>query len=169
VTPLTASWLSPTVKPLPFSTGSDQNDINNDTTVAIYLLPPSPLPIVGEVKRSERVDVGSPGCLRKIILIIVIVALSIVSGVMLWLFCAIVGPLAGIGDHILQTLNETGFTIPASANYVAPIEILASSACLMLRTVSGVPLIMWIILVVVVIGTIVMVKTLLKCYGGLGA
>jgi len=166
--PLATSWLSPTSKPLPFSAGG-QNDINNDMTVAIYLLPPSPVPIVGEVKRSEWVDVGSPGCLKKIILIIVIVVLSIVSGVMLPVFCAIVGPLAGIGDHILQTLNETGFTIPASDNYVAPIEILASSACLMLRTVSGVPLIMWIILVVVVIGTIVMVKTLLKCYGGLGA
>lgn len=153
---------------MPFSAGG-QNDINNDMTVAIYLLPPSPLPIVGEVKRSEWVDVGSPGCLKKIILIIVIVVLSIVGGVMLQVFCAIVGPLSGIGDHILQTLNETGFTIPASANYVAPIEILASSACLMLRTVSGVPLIIWIILVVVVIGTIVMIKTLLKCYGGLGA
>jgi len=152
---------------LPFRAGS-QNDINNDMTVATYLLPPSPLPIVGEVKRSEWVDVGSPECLKKIILIIVIVVLSIVGGAMLPVFCAIVGSLSSIGDHILKTLNETGFTIPASANYVAPIEILASSACLMLRTVSGAPLIIWTILVVVVIGTIVMIKTLLKCYGGFG-
>jgi len=143
-------------------------------TVAIYLLPPSPLPIVGEVKRSEWVDVGSPGCLKKIILIIVIVVLSIVGGVMLPVFCAMVGPLSGIGDHILQTLNETGFTIPASANYVAPIESLASSACSILRTLSGLPsiiqsIILIVLIIVVVIGTIVMIKTLLKCYGGLGA
>jgi len=102
VIPLTASWLSPTAKPLSFSAGG-QNDINNDMTVATYLLPPLPLPIVGEVKRSEWVDVGSPGCLKKIILIIVIVVLSIVGGAMLPVFCAVVGPLSSIGDHILQT------------------------------------------------------------------
>jgi len=157
---------------LPFSAGG-QNDINNDMTVATYLLPPSPLPIVGEVKRSEWVDVGSPGCLKKIILIIVIVVLSIVGGAMLPVFCAIVGPLSGVGDYILQTLNETGFIIPASANYVAPIESLASSACSILRTLSGLPPIIQIILTVLIIvggivGVIAIIKALLKYYGNLG-
>ncbi len=93
----------------------------------------------------------------------------IVGGVVFGVLCAIAGFLSGVGDHILQTLNETGFTIPASANYVAPIESLASSACSIPRTLSGLPSIIRIILIVLgivgsIAGVIAIIKALLKYY-----
>ncbi|MFP3321179.1 MAG: hypothetical protein RXO24_11470, partial [Acidilobus sp.] len=96
----------------------------------------------------------------------------IVGGVVFGMLCAIAGFLSGVSDHILQTLNETGFTIPASANYVAPIESLASSACSILRTLSGLPSIIQIILIVlIIVGSIVgvreIIKALLKLYDSL--
>ena len=96
----------------------------------------------------------------------------IVGGVVFGVLCAMAGFLSGVSDYILQTLNETGFTIPASANYVAPIESLASSACSILRTLSGLPSIIQIILfVLIIVGSIVgvreIIKALLKLYDSL--
>jgi len=112
------------------------------------------------------VDVGIPADPKKFISGI------IVGGVVFGVLCAIAGFLSGVGDYILQTLNETGFTIPASANYVAPIESLASSACSILRTLSGLPSIIQIILIVLItVGSIVgvreIIKALLKLYDSL--
>jgi hypothetical protein len=72
--------------------------------------------------------------------------------------------LSDVGDHILQAINETGITIPASANYVAPIESLVCSAFPILRTVSGLPVVIGIILALV-IATIVTIVALPKHYG----
>jgi riboflavin transporter FmnP len=74
------------------------------------------------------------------------------------------GLAMGVGDYILQTLNETGITIPASANYVALIESLVSSALLILRTLSRLPVVIGIILALV-IATIVTIVALPKHYG----
>jgi hypothetical protein len=111
-------------------------------------------------------DVSSSGGLGRIVLGI------IVGGVVFGVLCAMAGFLSGVSDYILQTLNETGFTIPASANYVAPIESLASSACSILRTLSGLPSIIQIILfVLIIVGSIVgvreIIKALLKLYDSL--
>ncbi|MCG2882680.1 MAG: hypothetical protein L7G93_07055 [Acidilobus sp.] len=54
--------------------------------------------------------------------------------------------LSDVGDHILQAINETGITISASANYVAPIESLACSEFLILRTLPRLPVVIGIIL-----------------------
>jgi hypothetical protein len=79
--------------------------------------------------------------------------------------------LSDVDDHILQAINETGITIPASANYVAPIESLVCSVFLILRTVSRLPGVIQIILVVVgiILGLAIEVLLLLKRYDSLGA
>jgi len=108
---------------------------------------------------SEWEDVGSLlEDLKKIKIILGI----IVGGVFFYVFSFVANITAGFGDHILQTLNEIGFTIPASANYVALIESLASSALLILRTASRPSVFIGIILAVVGI-----VVALLKRYDGL--
>ena len=85
-------------------------------------------------------DVGSPEGLKKTILgIIVGIPVFLIAGVVACL-------LSDVGDHILQAINETGITIPASANYVAPIESLACSAFLILRTLPRLPVVIGIIL-----------------------
>jgi type III secretory pathway component EscS len=101
--------------------------------------------------------------LKRIMMIIVAVAVSIIVGIIFFLLsAAVAGFVAGVGNSILKALNETGFTIPASVDYVAPIESLASSALLMLRTASRPPVFIGIILAVV--GILV---ALLKRYDGL--
>jgi len=112
---------------------------------------------------SEWEDVGSLlEDLKKIKIILGIILGIIVGGVFFYVFSFVANITAGFGDYILQTLNETGFTIPASANYVALIESLASSALLILRTASRPSVFIGIILAVVGI-----VVVLLKRYGGL--
>jgi len=106
-------------------------------------------------------DVGIPEGLKKFILGI------IVGGVVFGVFCGMADILSGVGDHILQTLNETGFTIPASANYVAPIESLAGSACLIVRTLSRLPVVIGIILAFF-IATIATIVALLRVFSGIG-
>jgi len=95
-------------------------------------------------------DVGSPEGLKKTIL-------AVVVGIVLVMVGAVGASIAaGVGNYILQTLNETGFTIPTYANYVAPIEGLASSLFLIMRIVS------------IVVGTVIIIEALLKYYGNLG-
>jgi len=92
-------------------------------------------------------DVGSPEGLKKTIPgIIVGILVFVVAGVVACL-------LSDVGNHILQAINETGITIPASANYVAPIESLACSA----------------FLIVSLVGVIKIVAALLKLYDNLTA
>jgi len=96
-------------------------------------------------------DVGSPEGLKKTIL-------AIVVGIVLVIVGAVGASIAtGVGDYILQALNKTGFTIPASANYLAPIGSLPSSVFLILM------------IVFVVVGVVVIIEALLKSFGGLGA
>jgi len=94
-------------------------------------------------------DVSSPEGLKKTILAIVVGVLFIVGGVG-------AGIVAGVGNYIIQALNKTGFTIPSSANYVAPIASLP----------SFLPLILMIVFIV--IGVVVMIGALLKAFGNLG-
>jgi ABC-type antimicrobial peptide transport system permease subunit len=106
-------------------------------------------------------DVSTLEDLKKIIL-------SIIVGIPVFVIVGVVACfLSDVGDSILQALNETGFTIPSSANYVAPIESLACSAFLILRTVSRLPGIIQIILAVVVsLGSTIAALLLLKRYDG---
>jgi hypothetical protein len=114
------------------------------------------------VTTSRWDNIGIPEGLKKIILG------TIAGGVVFMVFCGMADFLSGVGDHILSALNKTGFTIPASANYVASIESLASSACLIPRTVSGLLVLIGII-VALVTATIVTIETLLKRYDSLTA
>jgi len=101
--------------------------------------------------------------LKRIMKIVGAVIGSIIVGIIFFLLsAAVAGFVAGVGNSILKALNETGFTIPSYANYVAPIEGLANSALLMLRTASRPPVFIGIILAVVGI-----VVALLKRYDGL--
>ena len=100
-------------------------------------------------------DVGSPEGLKKTIPgIIVGILVFVVAGVVACL-------LSDVGNHILQAINETGITIPASANYVAPIESLVCSAFLIVRTLSGLLVVIGIILAL----DIVTIVALWKHYG----
>ena len=74
---------------------------------------------------------------------------------------------AGVGNYIIQALNRSGFTIPASANYVAPIESLAGSACLIVRTLSRLPVVIGIMLAFF-IATIATIVALLRVFSGIG-
>jgi len=94
-------------------------------------------------------DVSSPEGLKKTILAIVVGVLFIVGGVG-------AGIVADVGNYIIQALNKTGFTIPSSANYVAPIASLP----------SFLPLILMIVFIV--IGVVVMIGILSKAFGNLG-
>jgi len=94
-------------------------------------------------------DVRSPEGLKKTILAIVVGVVFIVGGVG-------AGIAAGVVDNILRALNRTGFVIPASANYVAPIASLWSFAKLILM------------IVFIVIGVVVMISALPKVFGNLG-
>jgi energy-converting hydrogenase Eha subunit E len=106
-------------------------------------------------------DIGSPeGVKTTIIQIIVGIAITICGTV-----CTAIA--AGVGNYIIQALNRSGFTIPASANYVAPIESLLSSVFLVVRAGSSARLIIAIILAAVL--DIVTVAVLWKRYGGLTA
>ncbi|MFP3287141.1 MAG: hypothetical protein RXP86_07805 [Acidilobus sp.] len=95
-------------------------------------------------------DVSSPEGLKNTILEIVVGVAFMVGGVG-------AGILAGVGDYILSVFNRTGFTIPSSANYVAPIASLP----------SFLPLILMIAFMVV--GIVIIIEALLKYYGNLGA
>jgi len=96
-------------------------------------------------------DVASPEGLKKTIL-------AVVVGIVLVIVGAVGADIAaGVGNYILQVLNKTGFTITASANYVAPIESVPSLVFLILRLIGVVILIIMIIVV------------LLKRYDGLTA
>jgi len=94
-------------------------------------------------------DVRSPEDPKKTILAIVAGVVFIVGGVSISI-------PAGVVDNILRALNRTGFVIPASANYVAPIASSWSSAKLILM------------IVFIVIGDVVMISALLKVFGKLG-
>jgi uncharacterized membrane protein len=94
-------------------------------------------------------DVRSPEDLKKTILAIVVGVLFIVGGVSISI-------AAGVVDNILRALNRTGFVIPASANYVAPIASSWSFAKLILM------------IVFIVIGDVVMILALPKVFGKLG-
>ena len=94
-------------------------------------------------------DVRSPEDPKKTILAIIVGVVFIVGGVSISI-------LAGVVDNILRALNRTGFVIPASANYVAPIASSWSSAKLILM------------IVFIVIGVVVMISALLKVFGKLG-
>jgi len=83
------------------------------------------------------------------------------------MFCGMADILSGVGDYILQTLNETGFIIPPSANYVAPIESLASSACSILRMLSGLPVVIGIILALDIVTIVALWKHYSDVYEGL--
>jgi len=95
-------------------------------------------------------DIGSPEGVKTIFEIIAGIAITIVGTV----GTAIA---AGVGTYILQVLNKTGFTIPASANYVAPIESVPSLALLILSTVS------------ILVGVIMIIVALPKLYDNLTA
>lgn len=93
-------------------------------------------------------------------------------GVIVGIVIVIVGVVsasiaAGVGNYIIQALNRSGFTIPASANYVAPIESLPSSVFLVVRAGSSARLVIAIILAAVLVGGTIAV--LWKRYGGLTA
>jgi MFS superfamily sulfate permease-like transporter len=91
-------------------------------------------------------DVSSPEGLKKTIF-------QIIAGIAITAVGIIVTAIAaGVGTYILQILNKTGFTTVASANYVAPIESLASSALLILSIVS------------ILVGVIMIIVALLKLY-----
>ena len=91
-------------------------------------------------------EVDSPEGLTKALIagIVIIIVVTVGTAV-----------AAGVGNYILQVLNKTGFTIPAPANYVAPIESLPSLVFLIMR-IAG------FILIIVLI-----IEALLKRYGGL--
>jgi len=92
-------------------------------------------------------DFGSPEDLKKAILALIVgIAITMVGTV----GTAIA---AGVGTYILQVLNKTGFTIPASANYVAPIESVPS---LVFQILS-------------LVGVIMIIVALLKLYDNLTA
>jgi len=79
-----------------------------------------------------------------------------ILGVLVGIALVIVGVVgasiaADVGNYIIQALNRSGFTMPASANYVAPIE--------------SVPRLVF--LIVSIVGVIVIIVALLKRYGGL--
>ena len=96
-------------------------------------------------------DVGSPEGLKKTIL-------SIVVGIVLVIVGAVGASIAtGVGDYILGSLNKTGFTIPASANYLSPIGSMPSSVFLILM------------IVFIVAGVVVIIQALLKAFGNIGA
>jgi len=108
-------------------------------------------------------DVGSPEGLKKTIL-------AVVVGIVLVIVGAVGASIAaGVGNYIIQALNRSGFTIPASANYVAPIESLPSSVFLVVRAGSSARLVIAIILATVLVGGTVAVLWLWKRYGGLTA
>jgi energy-converting hydrogenase Eha subunit C len=94
-------------------------------------------------------DVGGLEGLKKTILEIVAGVVLIVGGVSTSI-------AAGVVDNILRALNRTGFVIPASANYVAPIASSRSFAELILM------------IMFIVIGVVVMIPALLKVFGNLG-
>jgi uncharacterized membrane protein len=113
----------------------------------IYYTSIRPLFLGGEQKVSIWDDIGSPeGVKTTIIQIIVGIAFTIFGTV----GTAIA---AGVGTYILQVLNKTGFTIPASANYVAPIESVPSLVLLILS----------------IVGVILIIVALLKLYDNLTA
>jgi hypothetical protein len=82
--------------------------------------------------------------------------LEIVAGVVLIVGGVITSIAAGVVDNILRALNRTGFVIPASANYVAPIASLRGFAELILM------------IVFIVIGVVVMILALPKVFSNLG-
>jgi len=92
-------------------------------------------------------DIGGPKGVKTIIL-------EIIAGIVITIV-GIVGTAiaAGVGTYILQVLNKTGFTIPASANYVAPIESVPS---LVFQILS-------------LVGVIMIIVALLKLYDNLTA
>jgi hypothetical protein len=110
--------------------------------------------------------------LKRIMKIIGAVVGSIIVGIIFFLLsAAVAGFVAGVGNSILKALNETGFTIPSYANYVAPIEGLASSVLLMLRTLFRLPSIIGIIIGIIVVIILIAaaeIMALLKYYGNLG-
>ena len=93
--------------------------------------------------------VGTREGLKETILEIVVGVVLIVGGV-------ITSIAAGVVDNILRALNRTGFVIPASANYVAPIASSRSFAELLLM------------IVFIVIGVVVMILALPKVFSNLG-
>jgi uncharacterized metal-binding protein len=106
--------------------------------------------------------------LKRIVKIIGAVVGSIIVGIIFFLLsAAVAGFVAGVGNSILKALNETGFTIPSYANYVAPIESLPSSVFLVVRAGSSARLVIAIILAAVLVGGTIAV--LWKRYGGLTA
>jgi len=96
-------------------------------------------------------DIGSPEGVKTTIIQIIFGIAIIICGTV----CTAIA--AGVGTYILQVLNKTGFTIPASANYVAPIESVPSLELLMLRIVS------------IAVGVIMIIVALLKLYDNLTA
>jgi energy-converting hydrogenase Eha subunit E len=111
----------------------------------IYYTSIRPLFLGGEQKVSIWDDIGSPEGVKTTIFVII-------AGIAITIFGTVGTAIAaGVGTYILQVLNKTGFTIPASANYVAPIESVPILAFLILGTV----------------GVIVIIVALLKRYGGL--
>jgi hypothetical protein len=94
-------------------------------------------------------DVSSPEGLKKTILAIVALIVFIVGDVSTSI-------AADVGNYIIQALNKTGFTIPSSANYVAPIASLP----------SFLPLILMIVFIVV--GVVTIIQILSKVFSNLG-
>jgi len=82
---------------------------------------------------------------------------AVIVGIVLVIVGAVgVGISTSVGYYILQSLNNTGFTIPSSANYLSPIVSLLSSVILLLRIVS------------ILAGTIMIIEALLKVFSGIG-
>jgi len=127
----------------------------------IYYTSIRPLFLGGEQKASIWDDIGSPEGVKNTIIQIIAGIVIIIVGV---LGASIA---AGVGNYIIQALNRSGFTIPASANYVAPIESLPSSVFLVVRAGSSARLVIAIILAAVLVGGTIAV--LWKRYGGLTA
>jgi Mg2+/Co2+ transporter CorB len=99
------------------------------------------------IKVSIWDDIGSPEDVKTIIL-------EIIAGILLTTFGTVGTAIAaGVGTYILQVLNKTGFTIPASANYVASIESVPS---LVFQILS-------------LVGVIMIIVALLKLYDNLTA
>jgi hypothetical protein len=92
-------------------------------------------------------DIGGPKGVKTIIL-------EIIAGIVITIV-GIVGTAiaAGVGTYILQVLNKTGFTIPASGNYVAPIESVPSLVFQILSTFS---------ILFILVGVIIIIVALLK-------
>jgi hypothetical protein len=86
------------------------------------------------------------------------VIFGIIAGIVLIVVSVVgISIATSFGNRILQVLNNTGLTIPASANYVAPIESVPSLALLILSTVS------------ILVGVIMIIAALPKLYDNLTA